>query len=58
MSPNRRFFGYMTIVIAVAGLVWLGLAVFRAAQGDSFDWVGLGIFAILIAAMALARSGR
>jgi heme exporter protein D len=42
-------------VIAVAGLIWLGVTLFNMRQGGSFQWSGVGVFLIAIAALLIAR---
>jgi uncharacterized membrane protein len=54
-SPTNRFFNMMAIVIAVAGLIWLGVTLFNMRQGGSFQWSGVGVFLIAIAALLIAR---
>ncbi|MBB4634819.1 hypothetical protein [Longimicrobium terrae] len=58
VSPNDRFRRALGMVFAVAGLVWLCLALYNARGDGRFNWSGLVPFLVLIAGMSLARSGR
>lgn len=59
-SPRDRFLRMMSIVLLVAGLAWLVVALINVRQGGSFDWTGVAVFLILLAAFFVARgkSGR
>ncbi len=53
-SPRNRFFQMMSIVISVAGLVWLALALFNVRKGGSFNWSIVVVFLVLLAGFSLA----
>jgi hypothetical protein len=55
-NPNHRFFAMMSLVILVAGLIWLGIALVEVQRGGSFNWGGVVIFLGALAAFAIARS--
>jgi hypothetical protein len=44
----------MSIVISVAGLVWLALALFNVRKGGSFNWSIVVVFLVLLAGFSLA----
>lgn len=56
MTPNDRFLRNMMVVIALAGLVWLGFALSNVWRGGAFHWSGLGVFVLLIVALGLGRT--
>ncbi len=60
MTPNSRdrFLNLMAGGVMIAGVVWLGLALYNARQGSSFSWTGLVIFLVLVAGLLLARARR
>lgn len=58
VSPNDRLRRSLGIVFAVAGLIWLALALYNARGDGRFNWGGPVPFLVLIAGMMLARSGR
>ncbi len=57
MNENNRFRTIMSVVIGIAGLVWLALAI-RNSRGGAFPWTGLGIFLILLAGINIGRTRR
>ena len=56
--PANPFYRYMSIVVLVAGLVWLGFALYNARRGGSFNWGGLTAFILILAAFTIAGSRR
>jgi hypothetical protein len=52
------FFRWMSVVVLVAGLVWLGFALYNARRGGAFNWGGLTVFLLLLAGFTLAGSRR
>ena len=55
---DKRFLTTMMVVIGVAGLLWLVFALVNYRQSGTFNWGGIVMFAIVLAALAIARSGR
>jgi hypothetical protein len=56
--PANPFFRYMSIIVLVGGLVWLGFALYNARGGGSFNWGGLTGFLLLLAGFTIAGSRR
>lgn len=57
-AESRKFLGMMMVVISVAGLVWLVAAVMNYRAGEAFNWAGVALFLIILAALALARGRK
>ena len=57
-NANDRFRNMMTAVVGVAGLIWLGLAVFNTRGGGDFPMTGLVMFLVLLAAVNIGRTRR
>jgi hypothetical protein len=48
----------MSVVVLVAGLVWLGFALYNGRRGGAFNWGGLTAFLLLLAGFTIAGSRR
>jgi hypothetical protein len=59
-NQNAQFFRMMSAVFGVAALVWFGLGLFNVYQGRGFNWAGVIVFALLLAAFRIgaARQAR
>lgn len=57
-SPNYSFHRLMPIVLIVAGLLWLGVAVYNVWRGGSFNWGALTAFILIVAGHTIAGSRR
>jgi hypothetical protein len=57
MKEANRFRTVMSVVIGIAGLIWLALAI-RNTRDGGFPWTGLVIFLIVLAAINIGRTRR